>query len=717
MFSPDISRSLPPERVFPRLLPDDLLVCIVDASPEPLRTYLELMGASHAIRTAIRGSPRELSFINVPAIDDEDEDPAPTAEELATIVSPCKSLSKLTFPRRWRFPPRNQAWLEEAFAARLCHLTSLSIPEPELLQPAAMELVLTHQPKLVELHLPLITSSLFGALGRSCPNLQALHVRAIVGDLSQAVPLAGRLRQLVAPDFTIPKQGADPFAQGLTVLERLDLRGCPSGFLRPVASHLAHLALPCYPVAGLDEMGFCQLETLEVAVARQLGTGMARLLARNQSTLRSVTLWLEEEPDLGPLPDALGRLTRLASLDLRQKDAMYQPLPPELLDRLSQLAIWAWCTSPVDIAGPRLRTLRLNLLGLSTTDSVAVRCPALEDLALAAVSEGEPKLVLDCPRLRALGLVGLLPQRILPMPLLARVHGSETHQFDTMQEKLRAWFPQLRQTLDAVVVPAWVVKTLLRASSPLQCVRDLLLDAADLSNPFAVTLPGQLEHLEATLITRGKKPLDLRVDAPGLRIIRMGIQAGGYEDNPEARLTLQCPSLACLAISSIAGPTAVEMASSAEGTSPPLRSLRVGAACTALAASLFSIMARHGARLCRLVLPELITPASWRTAEAALSQLPRLATLTMCPAPDMRLACPQLRLLSLTTSQNPLPLRSLVLDCPLLEEVRGWFLSGFGRVELARPAPFLRRLGKVYRKGAVRAEQFPGVEFEENALV
>ncbi|KAJ4454681.1 hypothetical protein PAPYR_10541 [Paratrimastix pyriformis] len=726
----------------PRISPPKCYQQIVAASPIPLHTYLSLLSLSHSIRTALRGTLREISFV----LDESVGMVSLAADALAAIVGPCKDLGKLTLPER---QPKMHAllplvgcglteaacrpWVDEAFAGH-SRLAVLHIPSAEPLWPA-IRLILAHLPGLVELHClhgrP-ICQRFLEALASSCPGLQTLHISTRHSaeepevDFTALAPLGGTLKELRLPSFTWQpgEETLAKLAAGLAALERLELyagqeRNLLGHIPTATAGRLTCLTISTrtYGLGGIDPERFCRLETVNLSVESAALAG--RLLTASQATLRSVTLTVDDPPQ--PVFDALGVLGGLRSLDLCLRgptdDQTLAALPPGLLGRLEQLTLRGpECTGPVRLASSSLRALHLGVRG----SELALACPALEELTLASLNFGGhyESLVMDCPRLRSimgLAVVRDLSRVVGPMSDLVRADGSDGHDCHWADDP--AWLPELLALAPRLQVLSGLCLTRpgdlgLLWSAAAAALTSLRVEVEETAMPTgcppALRLPARLELLE--FIFWGEPAeLCLCVEAPGLRSLRMLSRPTAPVGPTKLRMTLNCPALEALDLE-VACLAGVRLA---KGTAPPLRSLRVDtrAATQLEAASLLDILTRHGDRLRQVFLREMgpLCRAAWPQLAVALGRLPRLASLEIPEdiAPQVALACPPLRQLYLlepptsfrpggAPGRPPASLRSLVLDCPLLEELQAPFSDGtLERFELTRPAANLRRIGWV----------------------
>ncbi|KAJ4457538.1 hypothetical protein PAPYR_7016 [Paratrimastix pyriformis] len=728
-------------------LPSDLLLAIIDASESQLRVYIQLLSLSHSIRHVVRGLPRDLSFedldddiIEIETETDDDSQYIPTADALAALIGPCKDLESLRLPALFGcgcaeivYTP----WVDEAFAGHR-RLASLHLPGAESLMPA-MERIVGHLPGLVALHLETygpLAAGFVAALGRSCPNLQFLHLAGPLGAIdacdfaTSLAPLASTLRgleiQVLSPGNLIMNR-LEALLGRLTALEWLRLPRCPAQpILTRLAPRLTHFSLFKDPPAAhpkpVDDdwstMGFGRLECLRVT-RRHLPAAIPQLLTQSGATLHSLIL--------PQAPPSLDMLPHLTELDLSQSDLYLVALvglhPSLVSDQLVSLAIHLANSyhdhrAPVYIESRSLRRLDLSCPYVPVQQPVTLSCPALEDLRLPGMPDGTV-LTLACPRLRR--LEGLSPKGLAaasaPMPELEVVAGTQTGAEQHLwRAQLLAGSPRLRQLSQLFVLgpPAlealWDFPRLTRLAVTL-----------GLQNPYRDSLllhqlPAHLRRLELDVWMHTAQKLPpklLRLDGPGLRcLVLRGFAAVG-------RIVLRCPALVALHLRQLSATTSFAF----DGTPPPLRWLSIRGECPALeAASLVDCLARCGARLRHVALPPF-TPAfrqAWPQLEAALGRLPRLETLDIedqQPAEHLALSCPRLRrfaiaLPSLLPQQGTVALpRSVVIESPLLEELRVPFTPALERFELPGRPRFLRSIEGI-RAPAWRAQlgtRFPGV--------
>ncbi|KAJ4462545.1 putative Deoxynucleoside triphosphate triphosphohydrolase SAMHD1 [Paratrimastix pyriformis] len=681
---------------------------LLEASSFPLQTYIQLLSLSHLIRTRVRGTLRELSF----------EDPdhlaaTPTTDALAALVGPCKGLVKLSLPDCDLFrdagidgwcgnsPEATYAgWVDEAFCghnqlAVLEHLPMTRGYEP------AVERILGHLPGLGELHIGRwathVSARSLAALARCCPGLQVLRADQTSfeeSDFTALAPLAGSLRQFCSHEAK-PPANRDAFLSSLTSVSRLRLCCCNSpAFLRPIAAHLTRLRLICSGDIEPAHLPGARLERLSLIFHnKNFSASLAALLAANQATLRCLTLVVDEasSPLLIGALQALPHLTRLRlQVIYPDADGLLSALPPDLLSRLERLIVTISGrpeSHPVRITSATLRCLRLHA-ALGPASALTLDCPALVDLTLPHLATGRQPVAIRCPRLRVIR--GLTEKHNLdnamPMPDLEVVAGDPEEGEDPNPPwlaKILAGSPRLRE-LSAVRLSQPDLLAKVCASKSLVRI-DLALFVTDLPNPIGLRFLRQLEHLEL-LTCRDEdrdEPIHLRVEAPGLK--SLSLLEDPDTDPVRVHLKLRgCPSLGVLSFGE-----EVHLRSFDMDAAPVLRSLCLGQ--TNKAASLLDCLARHGTQLRHVTVGRFeVSAPGWRQLVAALSRLPRLASLDLCSdySPfDLPLACPKLRALHLS-GEEP---RKMVLTCPLLEVLTGRFSLPGEPAVFAVPAPNLRR--------------------------
>ncbi|KAJ4457483.1 hypothetical protein PAPYR_7079 [Paratrimastix pyriformis] len=706
MYSPS------PEDLPLGLLPRELLLALVDASPFPLQAYCQLIGLTHGIRTAIRGAPRVLSFQwPVPLLDDPGKDeycmaPCLPADALAALVGPCKGLVRLTLPQHNRHHPSvlgcgltpdevddvtKHSWVDEAFGGHT-KLTYLEIPGAGTFWPAIWR-ILRHLPALEEFHFlnarPLRTRVL-RALAKFCPKLRVLHftqhssVWHYGQDFEVLKPLFGTLKELIIPDTGLDGGTLDDRLAGFSSLERLEVRGGDMTSLQPIARHLTHLSTSSQLCARhLDQAGLCGLESLTSDLTSPEKM-FAPVMSACRDTLRSLALVVTEaiSPGRGLLA-ALGGLTHLTRLKLTLErsggtlSAVLASLPPGLLEnQLEYLALELEGDNDEETTY-RLnsRSLREVYLRLAHPGSytLTLTCPSLEKLALPyAYSSNPSALVLDCPHLKSLerlqGHIDLSHSTRMPE---LEVLGYDSGQYldPAWLAQLMAWSPSRLRLLSHLTVSQAMLSQLFAGCPSLTTLRSIGLRLTATTDPPALLLrlPVQLEVLDGLVTVEGAQgPAELRMEAPGLRALRL-------EATPQMQLTLACPALVVLALGGRFSRREWDfLPVLAEAPDLPLRSLFLQ--CDLMTARLLAILTRHGSHLQRISLTSTwLAPDVWPEVAAALGRLPRLVSLTLygIPSADVVLACPHLSHLTLKIAddEKPLKLRSLVLDCPQLEEL------------------------------------------------
>ncbi|KAJ4454053.1 hypothetical protein PAPYR_11325 [Paratrimastix pyriformis] len=634
-----------------------MLLALIDAAPFQLQAYCQLIGLTHGIRMAIRGAPRELSFqCPVPIPEDPCQPtlvdvycaaPCLPADALAAIVGPCKDLVRLTLPHHNIHHPSVlglglmehdacRAWAEEAFGGHT-QLAVLEIPGAGTFWPAIGQ-ILSHLPGLEEFHFlearPLRTRVL-QALATFCPKLRVLHLtqhssaQSYGQHFTVLKPLAGTIKELILPDAYIGRGPLTALVQCLSSLERLEVNGGDMRFLWPVAPHLTHLSTRDPFVGGIEEVGFCRLESLTSESTSD--NTYAKVLTTCRDTLRSVSLFTKAP--VFPLAP-LGGLTHLTRLKLTLRDrsvtlaAVLAALPPGVLEN-------------------QLEYLDLELGGDDCTKPAFIRSRSLREVNI----RNHTRVTLDCPRLLSderRDSTDLWPELVLADGL--------------NDNDGQAMTTDPRQTMICRL-----------NNGP----RFFELRLATTGPPaFLLRLPEQFEFLDGSIEAEGQEtqgpPAELRVEAPVLRTLRLEVP-------PKMRLTLACPALGALVLT---GGSSLVLA---EGTDPPLRTLclepiRGRAPRRPKDDSVLAVLTRHGSHLQRVSLcSRWLPPTDWPEVAAALGRLPRLFSLELpFDSADMVLACPRLSHLSVSASK----LRSLVLDCPQLEELWASFDSDLERFEL-----------------------------------
>ncbi|KAJ4459202.1 hypothetical protein PAPYR_5010 [Paratrimastix pyriformis] len=691
-------------------LPPDLLLAIVEASAWRLRTYIEFLSLNHSIRTAVRGAPHELSFISPdPVFFDL---PAPP-QALAALVGPCRGLRKLSLPNRthplfYCGPSEVEcAWVGEAFTGHE-ELAVLHIPTADPFN-SALPRILRYLPGLRVLHFATDSYSpreFLGILGRWCPDLEEVHISGFPQPINFEIfrPLAGSLKRLEVSNM--PAIMGLQILKSFTHLEAVAIPGVIAA-LRPCAPRLTRLALDRGPVEDLAGMGLCRLETFELKSPAP-AEALIHLLATNSATLRTVSVMVRDPTQIKPILATLDTLPHLASLELSLPvDKRLTEFPAcSTTARLEQLTVSGGIfTRPIRIDSPRLRTLHLGQLQVQGI-TLVLTCPALEDLHGPSTPwdcSAEVPLDLKCPRLRRLALAeGTHLQTWCPMPDLVQVQCAQDP----------VWLPQLLTESPRL---GDLQTVCIRRPQTLACLAEaaigltrlaLSLNALVLADRL-VRMPPRLESLQLLLTGPLSAPglsspadLEIEIDGPGIRSLCLDSKAG-----VPVRLSLRCPALVDLVIDEFPGLSSFDFLSPAV----PLRSLRMGWTCRTLeAASLLQCLTRHGAHLRRLSLActSHSCRSAWPQIAAALGRLPCLTLLTLGdhPTAEMALACPALRWLALQTSpetEDIIPLweaaskttlRSLVLNCPALEELRAPVGSCLKTFELNVPAPSLRRI-------------------------
>ncbi|KAJ4461279.1 hypothetical protein PAPYR_2313 [Paratrimastix pyriformis] len=572
------------------------------------------------------------------------------------------------------------SWVDEAFGnhAQLAFLRT-SWTSPVL---RGWFRILDHLPGLRELHIDAgdeLTADLLTAVGLSCHGLEALHIEGLTrGDLDFGLlrPLAGTLKQLGILDVPA-SESLDAFIQCLPALEQVSMFMFTTA-LRPAAHRLTHLTLQNLPDyvdgSGLLGMGLDRLEVIDLSFSFPTPEAI-RFLNASRDTLRSLTLAISDDAAMYAALDALPRLARLS---LWLPDLDMASFPAGLLDRLEHFTLRLSTSTPsggsISVASSHLRHLRsLEWLG------------------------------------------GQSLKRCCVMPYLSRVGCSfSAHPLALVQLSARA--PRLSilnnlraksETLDIVDQFSSLTRLVVR------------LDTAEVSpdRAFTVRFPEHLQSLSLSFVcarpAEGKPTMEACIEAPGLRLLSV---SGSL---PVAhRLTLRCPALESLELNNLINVLSCPVV----GEAAPLRlCLRW---CKLMdGADLIAWLDQCGSRLRHVVLSGLSPSCvrAWPRLAAALGQLPRLAVLELAEhfVSNLELASPSLRSLMLSRSWRTdnddgteTTLRSLVLGCPLLEELQGPFTHQLKRFETG-PIRGLRRVGGVREPWDRQlAERFSGVRLD-----
>ncbi|KAJ4462649.1 hypothetical protein PAPYR_647 [Paratrimastix pyriformis] len=658
-------------------LPPELLRAIVEASSSPCRTYIQLLGLSHTIRSMIRGILRQISFQRA-EID---------VDALAALVGPCKGLAKLAFPvpraNDFHLPHTNtktatpSSWVDEAFGGhtQLAVLENFTAPsEPD------GERILSHLPGLVELTVspsfPMSTR-LLAALARSCPDLQVLRCNARepdpvnmqqqcnprlklpLSDLGALAPLSGVLRQLAIGDSAVSEESLAAFVGSLSAVTSLKLHSCPPAALEPIASHLTSLELNT--CQGLPGTRICRLERLSLKLHRRgpIRVPLTLLLTANKATLRSLSLATDETAEslIAPLR-ALPCLTHL-DLEMFRAGRILSALPPDLVDRLESLTLLlqeTTETAPVRIASSHLQSFCHQVFS-GPNPGLILQCPVLMELR-----SWSPLISLRCPRLRTLRSLPP-PEGTGPMPMsdLEVVGPQGACWMDP------AWLltgsPRLRELYGIHLAQPDLLARLCACGSLVR-LEQLHLDATRLPNPLVLRLPGQLEYL------------DLNIELGDQEIRHcprstFGAHAQTQAGLPSVRVRLcHSPYLDDLRLRSDSALLSLQTDEEEAGT-PTLQPRDLFVYGDLDAASLIRLLTRHGARLSRIraILGSLASE-DWAQLMAAMSGLPRLIGLQLDPpstVSKISLVCPQLRTLFFLKELRPEV--ELVLDCPRLDDL------------------------------------------------
>ncbi|KAJ4462534.1 hypothetical protein PAPYR_506 [Paratrimastix pyriformis] len=680
------------------LLPPDLLPCIVERSNRPLQTYMQLLGLSRAIRQAVRGFPREMSFDETFGY----EPLIPPADAVAALIGPCKGLTKLKF-RSVGAPycstygcGRTEAacagWVDEAFGGhdRLAVLEYLpTFEEPVIAR------ILLRLPGLLELHFGHVDLSwgLAEIVARSCPHLESLRGDSINDDLyiPNLAPLAGSLRCLKSPQYLFSPQGVETMSR-LTALGTVYLTCFEATALMPIAAHLTRLNVALnedeWDDAMLPGPWLSHLERFKLREdSIRFTPRLAGFLAANRATLQRLRLWLKEldAAGLAALVATLNDLPRLTHLQLLTDTLPAEvdintALIPGLPSGLEHLNLSFCCegepTPPLYITSHQLKCLHLHGI-MHALGEVSLDCPALVELRLPTVVDA---LTLKCPRLRELHDPPVWFDCFsVPMPdletVVAWVHDP------VWWPHLLTLSPHLRR-LSLVGVRPCLLPMLCAGTALVDLSLSLARFLQPLPNPLVLRLPGRLETLLLLDLGNGSSPLDLTVEAPGLRRMQIITRSSDFE------CRLRCPCLASFICADLTDASLTNKASRCQITAlelddrARLRRLAIEGHCKTN--TLLDLLEQHqGLRHVLLYAPE--AASDWPRLAAALGGLPRLANLQLnirnAPSP-ISLACPQLRILRLDGADGD---QKVVLTSPLLELI--W--DGRSHVELAVPAPHL----------------------------
>ncbi|KAJ4455753.1 hypothetical protein PAPYR_9249 [Paratrimastix pyriformis] len=625
----------PPFDTFLTGLPSDIVPFLMKTSDCPTITYIQLLGLSHGIRSAIRGLACELAFEK--KSDERAPIPLVPLEALTALIGPCKKLANLSLVNQqigvfaYGSVTACAAWIDEAFAG---HQSLVRLRAP--MCPFVMAFLSSqhHSSDLEELRLDdgttLVTAALLTALGKSCPRLRKLHLpnSSITDRLNFAAALGPLKRTLEGICF--PSNGAVSHLRNLfPKLKVLSLLR-PTADLSAVVPHLTHLTL------GEGEGTEQHLESL--VLSRCPSVDLSRVLLPNHS-LRVLVLHqcLDEAQLRTDVLPALGQIARLE----------FSTQTPFLL--------------PLRLACSHLRSLDLKRLILSAQSGLTVDCPGLEELVLPTFENAQTPYALSligCPRLRRLE-----GPQIGEEPVAAVTAWTEA----MLWRMSGTWSP--RELTELWVSSSKTLEKLQCNTSTLTRLGVHLVGPGFFpSSSFAVLmLPESLHRLDATL---HKIPI-LTLAAKGLRVACLSSADGAPE---EIHLTFHhCPALSVL---SLRAPSVCFRIEDGFGLPPlQLRSLVIDGCWKDRSESVTSCLAEHGARLRHLRLP-YPTPETWPRLVAALTALPQLASLELvlgdtADQADIGLACPHLRRLTLEAPRSVAGwLRMVILDCPRLEELR-----------------------------------------------
>ncbi|KAJ4454908.1 hypothetical protein PAPYR_10255 [Paratrimastix pyriformis] len=506
-------------------VPSELLRAIVEASDWALRTYAALIGLSQRTRARLLGTLREMSFENPDHVDPYERGTrlTPTANAMAALLGPCKTLVKLSFPNESESLLQEDApllfgcgataaacaaWVDEAFAGH-GRLTSLRLPREPFLP--ALGRILGHLPGLVELH---IMYPPFGGFAASFDRAPAPDVLRITSTLRGSMPPA--LRDLVAAlapcagtleelDVARCELGeVQDFLGRFPSISRLTLGPIVVGDLQPVAARLTQLTVRDLFDRKLLALpnGGGLLESLKVDFCSGQ-KAVACLLPPNQDTLRHIALGSPWEDEAAV--DLLSSLPHLTSLELDLGPTGFIP-PNSLLNRLEHLALSAKpkVFDSIGITSERLRSLCLHLtIGPSAT--VTLDCPALETITGLPREEGDEPYDLECPRLSSVQATAnvLLPP-VMPDLVMVEAAAEEPGREPPWLPTLLAAAPRLREArLDRVYLGSGGTLARLLASRTLTHLQIRVggRGASTLEHPEGgqLLLPAQLTHADITM--------------------------------------------------------------------------------------------------------------------------------------------------------------------------------------------------------------------------
>ncbi|KAJ4455507.1 hypothetical protein PAPYR_9536 [Paratrimastix pyriformis] len=366
------------------LLPPELLRAIMEGSPScPLHAYIQLLSLSHSTRTRIRGTLRNLSFVEpdpiLPSII------RPTTDAVAALVGPCKNLSQLSIPES--IDPCGDVnhqfvWVDEAFEghAQLAVLTHFPTHSE-----AVIERILSHLPGLVELTVQrnlYMSTRLLAALARSCPGLQVLRCFASSKSSSDPVRLASNRLQ----ELNISGDGpASGLALRCPALVKLAVERCRVDSLQ--CPRLLTVSLPVQPLEAEDTLP--NLERVEPSCGAAPSVGPAWLLT-GSPRLQVLSGGYVTRLDLLAKLGACGTLISLQYLYLDVK-RLPNPLALRLPEQLERLDLHLESRSrhirpmfDLQVEAPWLLDFKLSIAEEMPFDQVHVRlnCPSLLRLGL-----------------------------------------------------------------------------------------------------------------------------------------------------------------------------------------------------------------------------------------------------------------------------------------------------------------------------------------------
>ncbi|KAJ4456958.1 hypothetical protein PAPYR_7681 [Paratrimastix pyriformis] len=697
-------------------LPVDLLLCVLDHFPTPIRGYCTLLGINHKIRATAYGSATTLSFATMEGeLSENVYYCIPTASELAALVGPCHGLRVLEFPRHYslfecgRGGPVTDAWVDQAFGGHEL-LRELHIPSGSGLSEYALMRILAHlgglevftlgtagdRPGLADFQatstagrterltrLPFGTG-LLAALGSHCPRLTRLELWfAPLASSALDFGLLGGCPGLRELSLATSNQTLGVLLQARRLLPHLETLDVPALMAAPPPSLRRLTVRDPASWQDLDPAlsGLSALEHLWLPLgAAPMWAGpsarwLESILHKNRGTL--TTLHLAHPLTLRP--EALCDLPALRELTVHLGP---KPTLTQLVPALSRVVYATVFLGPYSerILGPLVLTSRrLQSLAIiadrshASVEELTLHCPNLRRLDVTGLySSPQSKCVttLDCPLLET--LLGL-PACTLAVPCgplvrLRTLSGGAIFAITGHPwfDQIPVLFPALRAVRALSAPGHGSVEALCRGAllPDLQALTGLALsgDINRLPPVLTLQLGATLRDLELTPTWSSSRLSQLTVDGPGLT--RLAIL-----DTTASRVTLRTPALRVLRAEASAV-TTVEVDPTA-GV-PPLRWLRGRLPWN----TVLSLARACAETLCAVDLTLLPPgPADINPADltAAIGAMPRLRSLSLSGTGSLpgrlRVSHPGLRRLTLETAPTDGAPFALHLACPRLEEV------------------------------------------------